>query len=369
MLKIVSPESVSGTSRSGLQAARLPGAPTPAPVPSFGPGRAAPDTAEWRAREPEVRVSKEFAYGPKPSWWQKLKSKVQATWELFRSEVAPGIYIARKSHGGKQGIRVIRRERFPDEEKLPVSGISKPDRAWVVQAVPNPGSPDGTFDPYRYMPSLVFHPKEDSFPVAPDLDGDGDLLTDARNYRHGVIGGLQPLSGAFHVSKKGEFTVLTYSLYYVDNKQATYHLKDSSTLSVYLKPGNDGRLQPEYLYTSWHYAGNLAKWADLKKDGAGRPIVEVERGSHALHPLGRWERPWKSGVRVSGDGSVAHGGVALQNRFDWVSFQPGITGTTPHDPAGPRGRALMDAYFATYPERRNPIHPTLFEQFAKRPAG
>lgn len=302
--------------------------------------------------EPEIRVAREFSYGPNPSRWQKFKARIQGLLEFRRSGISPGTYLARHSEGGKHGIRVVRKDT--DEERIPVEGLSKIPTGWAIKTT------EGDFDPRTFRPSLVFHPKEDSFPTKPDLDGDGNLKTDAANYKHGVIGGNQPLTGVSHVSKKGEYTVITYSLYYVDNKAATFHLKDSSTLAVYLKPGKDGTLEPNFLYTSWHYGANLAKWDDLKKDAKGHPIVEVERGSHALHPLAKKERPWKKGVHANGDGSVAWRGKDLPNAFTWLAFQPGIPGTTAVDAADPRSRPLMDAYFAKFPERTNPIHPSLF---------
>ncbi|MBM3268005.1 MAG: hypothetical protein FJZ01_10190 [Candidatus Sericytochromatia bacterium] len=355
-------DSATGGARSGRRTTER----ASGPAAPGSPRTLAADAAEWTGREPEVRVAGEFAYCPDPSWWQRLRSKVQSFFESLRADRAPGIYVARKSDGGKHGIRVIRHERFPEEERLPVAGIGKGEKGWEVSAVPDPDSPGGTWDPYRFMPSIVFNPREDSFPVAPDSDGDGNLLTDAASYEHGRIGGSQPLTGAFHVSRKGEYTVLTYSFYYVDNKQATYHLKDSSTMAVYLAPGSSGKLEPRYLYSSWHYGANLARWEDLGKDADGRPIVEVERGSHALHPLAIGERPWRAGLAIRGDGTVSKGGRALPNRLTWQSFQPGISGTVARDPADPRSQALLAAYFEKYPERRNPIHPSLFASFRGR---
>ena len=175
--------------------------------------------------------------------------------------------------------------------------------------VPNPDSKDGKWDPLEHMPRFVFHPKEDAFPVSPSFDGDpklennGPATPDGKgNYKDGFIGGDQRLSGAYTVTKKGEYTVLTYSFYYAHNKAVHYHANDYSTAQVFLKPGKDGKLKPEFLVTSWHHGSVITPWKDLAKDKDGRPVIAVNLGSHALQPLGKGQKVPTGGLQIGGDG-------------------------------------------------------------------
>lgn len=321
--------------------------------------------------EPATRVSRELAYHVDTSQKQakthyeraseRERDQAEAKAQGKRADVAPGVLLKRHSDGGTYGIRELR-EDSPFERDIAITGLKKTEKGWAVPTLANPQDPEGRFDPFAYMPNIVFAATEDSFPVRPDLDGDGKTRTDADHYAHGVIGGKQPLTGAVSVSRKGEYTVMTYSFYYVDNKFTNYHRTDSSTVSVYLKPDKSGKLQPAYLYSSWHYGGNMARWSDLAKGPDGRPVVLVERGSHALHPFGLKERLPGTGLWINGDGSTALDGKPLANRLNLVTSQANVAGATRLDPAKKTDLATMDAYFASFPERTHPVHPVLFQR-------
>ncbi len=310
----------------------------------------------------EVRVADELAYRVEnPPVSQQERDQAESKRQSKRADIAPGQMLARKSDGGKRGIRQLRQESAA-ETNQPFTGLQKAGKVWQTPAIRNPDDPQGKFDPYAYLPHMVFAANEDSFPILPDFDRDGKTKTDAAAYRHGIIGGKQPLHGSVSVAQKGEFTVLTYSHYYVDNKFTNYHATDSSTMAVYLKPGKNGKLEPAYLYTSWHYGATMTPWADLSKDEQGRPVVLVERSSHALHPYGKDEAIPRSGLHISGDGSASLDGKALSNRMEWVSPQDSFTHATVLDLATPRDQDLMMFFYERYPERTDPIHPVLFGQ-------
>ncbi|MNX68181.1 hypothetical protein D3C86_993480 [compost metagenome] len=320
--------------------------------------------------DPATRVSQELGYHvdltneakPKYERPEELKrDQAESKAQSKRADIAPGVMLQRKSNGGQYGIRQLRADS-PFERDIPVTGLQKTDKTWTVPTIENPGAKDGKFDPFDYMPNIVFASQEDSFPVLPDRDGDGKTKTDADHYDHGVIGGKQALTGAFTVTKKGEYTVMTYSFYEVDNKFTNYHRGDSSTVSVYLKPDKAGKLKPEYLYTSWHYAGHMTAWDDLKKGPDGRPVVLVERGSHAVHPFGKKEALPAKGLWINGDGSTALNGKPLENRLGFVTPQANIEGARRLDLSDAKDLATMNTYFAKYPERTHPIHPVLFQK-------
>jgi len=310
----------------------------------------------------EVRVADELPYSiSAPSSTQKERDQAESKRQSARADIAPGQMVARKSDGGKRGIRVLRKESEA-EMSQPFVGITKATLGFNVPEIRNPNHPEGKFDPFDYMPRMIFAPNEDSFPVIPDFDRDGDNHTDVKAYDHGIIGGDQPLEGAVSVAQKGEFTVVTYSHYYVDNKFTNYHDTDSSTMAVYLKPDETGTLEPAYLYTSWHYGATMVPWEDLKKDAQGRPVVLVERSSHALHPYGKDEKIPTTGLQVAGDGSTSLDGKALPHRMEYVSPQQSFEGVRHLDLSNARDKDIMKFYFANYPERMNPIHPVLFDE-------
>ncbi len=347
---------------------RIPNAgalPEPAIVPTTPkPIAAAPGfAADVRLRvvgEPETRVAKPYDFGPHEGWFKRARAGFWLLVEAVRTAMSPGEWLCRKSDGGKHGIRRLREGAGSHELALQVQGIQKRDDGWTAAAIRNPGDPEGRFDPYAYLPTIAFHRKEDSFPVLPDGDGTQTPNDDVKGYEHGVIGGAQPLRGAVSVARKGEFTVVTYSLFYVDNKAGSYHDKDSSTVAVYLKPDATGRLAPAFLYTSWHYGANLSPWDDVKKGADGRPIVRVERGSHAVRPLASWEPAPASGVVVAGDGSVTVDGQPAPHRLTFVSPQPSFRDVEAFEAGDPRRKTLMNTYYRIYQERTNPVHPSLF---------
>lgn len=312
-------------------------------------------------REPEVRVAHEIHFGPEASAFKKARALFAVVEETAESLRTPGTMVGRFTTRASRAIPRIREQEFTREAAIPHAGLQKLEHGWKAHLIPNPDDPQGRWDPYAYMPNLVFHPKEDSFPILPDFDGDRQLKTDAARYRHGVIGGDQPLRGSFSVARKGEYTVLTYSLYYVDNKSGRYHLTDESTMAVYLKPGRNGKLRPEYIFTSWHYGGNLARWKDIKKGPDGRPIIEIGRGTHALRPMAPREELPQRGLRSDGQGRLSLHGQPLSNRLTWVSPQANVSNAILLEPGRPENRFVLDAYYAHHPERVNPFHPSLFD--------
>jgi len=319
----------------------------------------------------EVRVSEEVPYHTDTSQHQaktqyerfteEWRDKIEAARQSHRQDIAPGVMLKRSSDGGKYGIRQLRADS-PFENQIPIEGLKKTSQGWSVPTVANPEGPDAPFDPFAFMPNVVFAASEDSFPTRPDLDGDGKTETDADAYKHGVIGGRQPLTAGFSVAKKGEYVVMTYSYYYVDNKFTNYHRSDSSTVSVYLKPDKNGHLKPEYLYNSWHYGGNMTRWEDLKKGPDGRPVVLVERGSHAMHPFGQKEDLPAKGLWINGDGSTAVNGQKVDNRLTLLTPQANVANATPLHLDKASDLLAMNTYYAAYPERTHPIHPILFKK-------
>jgi hypothetical protein len=199
------------------------------------------------------------------------------------------------------------------------------------------------------MPRFVFDKAEDALPVSPTFDGDTNLDNNAAatqdapkgNYKDGVIGGDQKLSSGFAVTKKGDYTVLSYSFYYAHNKAGDYHRNDYSTAQVYLKPGPDGKLQPEYLMTSWHHGEVLTPWKDLPKDEDGRPIVGVNLGSHALEVR---DKVPAEGLSIKGNGQALLNGKPIDQAMTFETFQKNVNGAQYLDPskdeAKPRLRAM-----------------------------
>lgn len=199
--------------------------------------------------------------------------------------------------------------------------------------IPAPEGMGGEWNPHDFAPHYVFAEGEDAFPVRPDLDGDGDLNDDAADsmegtgsdqYRDGVIDQDQALSGAFTVTQKGEYTVLTYSNHYATNKAAHYHDKDYSTAQVYLQENAQGELEPAFLATSWHYGVQMTPWADVKKDASGHPVIQVGRGSHSLQPLGADEAIPEGGLHLHGDGSATMNGEDIGHRMTYDALQSNV---------------------------------------------
>lgn len=230
------------------------------------------------------------------------------------------------------------------------------DGTWEAPEVEHPQGSD--WDPLQYQPKFVFPKEEDALPVRPDFDGSGRAKQDdADSYKRGRIGDDQALTGAFSVARKGRYVVLTYSLYMVDNRfYGNYHKGDSATAAVYLAKNSKGEWKPAFLYTSWHYGARMTRWSAFKKDG-GRPIIQMERGSHALHVFGKGEKVDERGLVIGGDGKAYKNGERVgRERMTWLSAQSNTKNTT--DMSG--DQLAMDTYFKKYPERTNPVHPGLF---------
>lgn len=329
--------------------------PTPAPKPAPTPK---PAPKPPGASEPETRVIKEQAYSQNKDSAAQKELRAESKRQSKRANVAPGTMVGR---GGGQRIRAIR-DASAAEKAIGGKPIKKTKEGWQGPELRNPNDPQGRFDPYAFQPRIVFDAKEDSFPVRPDYDQSGKVGNDLERYEHGVVGGKQPLEGAFTVTQRGEYTVQTYSLNYVDNKFTNYHEGDSSTISVYLKKNKQGKLEPAYLYTSWHYAGTMTAWKDLKKDAQGRPVVRVERGSHALHPYGAKEKLPKDGLQVGGDGLASLKGKDLPNRMTWLTLQDNVANAKHLDPEKKANQPVWNRYLSAYPERTNPFHPVLFKR-------
>jgi hypothetical protein len=319
-------------------------------------------TAATATTEPETKISKELAYKIKNQpLSQKVRDQIEAGKQVIRSYLAPGTLLCRDSDGGKAGIRQLRDNSALDKS-ADTECLEKTQKGWNVPTIENPNDPNGEFDPYEYMPDIAFNEDEDSFPILPDPNGDGDIENDLKDYKHGVIGGDQPLKGSFSVAKKGEYTVLTYSFFLPDNKFTNYHVTDSSTVAVYLKPDKNGKLQPDSVYTSWHYGANLAKRDDIKKGKDGRPVILVERGSHALHPYSKIESLPKDGLLIKGDGTTTLDGKALPNQLTWVTPNANVKNATQLDQSNPQDKTTLDAYYKNYPERSNPIYPGVWDE-------
>lgn len=296
----------------------------------------------------------------------KLKGILQIVEERVEAAVAPGKGLGlntmrdAKSHAKLSDIRA----RNPKEVAIPAAGVTKGDQGYTVVDIPNPDSPDGTWDPYQYAPNFHFDGLEDSFPVLPGYDGDTDWKNDAKNYDHGVVGGDQAVQMNFNVAKKGEYYVLQYNSYYVDNKVASgYHDGDWSTVSVYLKPGVDGKLKPAYMYTSWHHGGLMTPWEDLRKDANGRPSVVVGPGSHSVVATSTLVKPKADGGLVAwGDGRLAKRGSSrdLPNRLSFNAVQGNIKGAERIELSTLEGQHALDRYFGHVGDRMNPYHPSLY---------
>lgn len=317
------------------------------------------------AREPVTTIRPEVPMGETPI--DKAKGYLQVVQERLLAVRAPGKGLGLNTIASEQSKNKIsdKRQRNLDEIRIPVSGIYKDSQGrYRVDEIANPDSPDGRWDPRKFAPNFHFDGLEDSYPVRPGFDSDLVMKNDPRNYLHGKVGGAQPLDMSFSVSKKGEYYVLQYNSYYVDNKMpAEYHDGDWSSVSIYLKPGKDGKLAPAYMYTSWHWGGIMTPWDDLQKDATGNPSVIIGRGSHAATPVGKGMKiPNDRGLVVKADGTMAKRGSAasLPNTLQYNSPQGNIVGAERIGTQSPLDRLAMDVYYGTREERMNPYHPILF---------
>lgn len=241
----------------------------------------------------------------------------------------------------------------------------------VIEDVPHPEStPEKpvNWDPFAYMPRFVFEKGEDALPVSPAFDGDADLNNNASktangagHYKDGVIGNDQALKGGFAVSQKGEYTVLDYSFYYATNKAGKYHTKDWSHAQVYLKPDASGELKPAYLYTSWHHGGILTPWEDVLKDAQGKPVIQVQLGSHATAPLGHDDAIPEDGLQIQGDGKAILDGKPIPHELTWEAFQGNVDNAAPLQPGTDDFMARLLTMRSGY-VAFNPLMPEVFEK-------
>lgn len=257
---------------------------------------------------------------------------------------------------------------------VPYTGMQwNSDGTITAQDVPNPDSPDGKWDPHAWMPRFAFDPKEDAFPVSPSFDGDADLANNAGSeaggkgsYQDGSVGGDQPLSAGFTVTKKGEYTVLTYSFYYAHNKAMGYHQNDYSTAQVYLEPGPDGKLAPTHLAASWHHGSILTKWGDLAKDAEGRPVVKVHIGSHALQPIGAGDEWDEGGLSLAGTGEALVDGKPIGQKLTFDAFQPSVANANVMPTDSPEGRLRLRT-MEWGEAAKHPFLPEVYERHGEGP--
>jgi hypothetical protein len=317
------------TNTSSTQKPILPKPPAPKP-----PAPPAPEA------ELQVAPSREYKAG--------LDSHIDIATEAVRLIKGPGDALNLMS--GKK----FREVRSQLDLNVPYTGVHAQSGVTPsVQDVPNPDSPDGKWDPTQFMPRFVFDKAEDAFPVAPNFDGDTDLNNNAPekadgapgSYEDGKIGGDQPLTGAFTATKKGEYTVLTYSFYHAQNKAGHYHRNDYSTAQVYLKPGPDGKLAPTHLSTSWHHGSVLTPWNDMKQDDQGRPVVKVNLGSHALEVMDKDAEMPTEGLQIDGNGQATLNGEPTGHELHFEALQTNVKNAKYLDPkseeAQPRLKAMQ----------------------------
>jgi hypothetical protein len=306
--------------------------------------------------ELKVAPSRDFEAG--------FDSVKDQTTEIMRLIKGPGDSLNLSS--GKR----FSEARLSLDAKVPYQGVhGQKGLTPSAQDVPNPDSPDGKWDPYALMPRFVFDKAEDAFPIAPDFDGDTDVNNNGHSsgtakdghYKDGVIGGDQALNGAFNVTKKGEYTIATYSFYYATNKGGHYHENDYSTAQVYMKPGKDGKLEPTHLFTSWHHGAVLTPWKDLQKDDQGRPMVKVNLGTHALEAYAQGDKPDPEGLQIAGDGRAELNGKPTDHKLSFETFQTNVAGAEYLDPADPASKARMQA-MQWGDAAMNPFLPELFEK-------
>lgn len=306
-----------------------------------------------RAPEPEKTVARPRSAKTNTAENQKVRD---TEWRQYVDGPGTGMNI-------KTGKRYAEVRESLEGPPIPYQGVHAAPGRTRVDDIRNPGRADGRWDPLQHMPRMVFDSREDAFPVSPSFDGNASLKDNRDSYRDGVIGGNQRLSSAFSVSRKGDYTVLTWNQYYAHNKAANYHDNDYSTMQVYLKRGKDGALQPEYLATSTHHGSQLTKWNDLKKDADGRPVVQVHLGSHALQPLGKDQAIPKAGLHITGRGTAELDGKPLQSRLALEGFQENVDGIRPLDPRSDEGRTRLKA-MAWGSAAMDPFLPDVFQENA-----
>lgn len=320
-----------------------------------------PDSKQPQVKTGELRVAESREFKPK-------LDQLRVGLEMPEILNGPGIPL-----GIMDGKSRLSEYRALSDAKLEHGITFDKDGKPQVADVPHPAStPEKpvNWDPFTYMPRFVFEEGEDALPVSPSFDGDADVNNDAPkeangkggSYRDGVIGGNQALNGGFAVSQKGEYTVLTYSFYFATNKAGHYHGKDWSHAQVYLKPDDKtGELKPEFVYTSWHHGGILTPWDDIKKDAQGKPVLEVQLGSHAVAPLGKNQSIPTKGFQIQGDGQAVMNGKPVPHELTWDTFQGNVQNANQLEP----GTDAFTARMLTMRYGRvafDPIMPEVFFQ-------
>lgn len=179
-----------------------------------------------------------------------------------------------------------------------------------------------TIDPRQFMPNIVFSDREKSFPVSADFDGDGNVNNNAFTYQHGRFSGNQQPTFYVHSVKKGQYTVLIYNLYFVDNLYSNYHNHDWQPFEIYMRQNERGQWQQEFLMTHWHHGVHMERWGNLKLDTRGRPFIKVEGGAHAIWPFTRNQSiPQNNGWTMRHDGlfQKRHNGHSVQAKLRFIS--------------------------------------------------
>ncbi len=319
-----------------------------------------PNSTQPAIKTGELRVAESRIFKPK-------LDQLRVAMEMPEILNGPGIALGIMDNKSR-----LSEFRALSDVKLSTGITFDKDGAPQIADVPHPAStPEKpvNWDPFTYMPRFVFEQGEDALPVSPSFDGDADVNNDAPkeangtggSYRDGVIGGKQALNGGFAVSEKGEYTVLTYSFYFATNKAGHYHGKDWSHAQVYLKPDEKGELKPEFVYSSWHHGGILTPWDDIKKDAQGKPVLEVQLGSHAVAPLGKNQPIPTKGLQIQGDGQALMDGKAIPHALTWDTFQGNVTNAKQLEP----GTDAFTARMLTMRYGRvafDPIMPEVFFQ-------
>lgn len=315
-------------------------------------------------REPMSRIVPETPFSQRPL--DKVRGILQILDERREAALAPGKGLGLNTIRNQTSKAKLTdfRARHPEEQAIPTVGVTKGPKGVSSVDIPNPDSPDGTWDPYRYAPNFHYDGREDSFPVAPGFDRDSDWDNDPHHYAHGALGGEQGATMNFSVVRKGEYYVLQYASYYVDNKVGCdYHVGDSSMVAVYLKPGKDGKLAPAYMFTSWHNGALMVPWNELKLEPNGRPAVMVGKGSHSVVPTSHCVKPKADGgLVVYGDGRTAKRGSSrfLPNHLTFNSVQGNVRHAERLDAGTEAGQFALKGYYGRSNDLVNPYHPSLF---------
>ena len=307
------------------------------------------------------KVSDVRAYNTKKQG-QTRSEKMEKHRQKKRAENAPGLLLGANTGGDKKKqIRALIEswdtERTDASKSKDIGFHQNQEGEWKTVDVVHPKGKQ--WDPYQYQPKFVFPKDECALPVRPDFDNTGSQKDDAAQYERGQIGDNQALTGAFTVARKGKYIVLNYSFYMVDNRfYKNYHKGDSATAAVYLSETKKGNWKPKFLCTSWHYGARMTPWSKLKKKNK-RPIIQVERGSHALHVFGKKDKVREQGLSIDGYGKASKNGRPIDDQqLTWLSLQSNMKNTEDMSD----DEVAVNKYFKNYPERRSPAHPGVFKK-------